>query len=144
MLFIRLFLANTWKNRGLPGLFPHKLPWNVVMDSEMTLRRQYWRGGDWDKTQNGAHVMRRKGCAMQNQGITLSGMLFSWKKKKKKTKKKRKKCLALDPLFFPSLKCICGACSNLQRAAINKAWVDCRTTKDKTKRRRNYNLAYAQ
>ena len=28
MLFIRLFLANTEKkNRGLPGLIPHKLPW---------------------------------------------------------------------------------------------------------------------
>ena len=31
-----------------------------------------WRGGDWDETQNDAHVMRKKGCAMQNQGITLS------------------------------------------------------------------------
>ena len=31
-----------------------------------------WRGGDWDETQNGAHVMRRKGCAMQNKGITLN------------------------------------------------------------------------
>ena len=67
MLFIRLFLANTWeKNRGLPGLFPHKL------DSEITLRMENWRGGDWDKTQNGAHIMLRKGCAMQNQGITLN------------------------------------------------------------------------
>ena len=73
MLFIRLFLANTWKkNRWLPGLFPRKLPWNVVMDSEITLRMENWRGGDWDETQNGAHVMRRKGCAMQNQGIALS------------------------------------------------------------------------
>ena len=32
---------------------------------------EFWRGGDWEETQNGAHVMRRKGCAMQNQGITL-------------------------------------------------------------------------
>ena len=39
------------------------------MDSEITLRIENWRGGDWDETQNGAHVMRRKGCAMQNQGI---------------------------------------------------------------------------
>ena len=31
-----------------------------------------WRGGDCDETQNGAHAMRRKGCAMQNQRITLS------------------------------------------------------------------------
>ena len=30
-----------------------------------------WCGGDWDETQKGAHVMRRKGRAMQNQGITL-------------------------------------------------------------------------
>ena len=41
------------------------------MDSEITRRVENWRGGDWDETQNGAHVMRRKGCAMQNQGITL-------------------------------------------------------------------------
>ena len=72
MLFIRLFLANTFKkNRGLPGLFPHKLPWKVVMDSEITLRMENWRGGDSDETQNDAHIMRRQGCAMQNQGITL-------------------------------------------------------------------------
>ena len=77
MLSIRLFLANTWKkNRGLPGLFPHKLPWNVVMDSEITLRTENWRGGDWDETKNGAHVMRRRGCAMQNKGITLKN--FPW------------------------------------------------------------------
>ena len=38
-----------------------------------------WRGGDWDETQNGAHVMRRKGCAMQNKGITLSHILH-WDK----------------------------------------------------------------
>ena len=31
-----------------------------------------WRGGDWAETQNGAHVMRRKGCAMQNKGITFT------------------------------------------------------------------------
>ena len=42
------------------------------MDSEITLRMENWRGGDWDETQNGAHVMRRKGCAIQNQGITLN------------------------------------------------------------------------
>ena len=72
MLSIRLFLANTWKNRGLPGLFPLKLPWNVVIESEITLRTENWRGGDWDETKNGAHVMRRKGCAMQNKGITLT------------------------------------------------------------------------
>ena len=72
MLLTRLFLANTWKkNWGLPDLFPHKLPWNVVIDSEITLGMENWRGGDWDETQNGAHVMRRKGCAMQNKGITL-------------------------------------------------------------------------
>ena len=41
------------------------------MDSEITLRMENWRGGDRDETQNGAHVMRRKGCAMQNKGITL-------------------------------------------------------------------------
>ena len=52
-------------------MFLHKLPRNVVMDSEITLRMENWRGGDWDETQNGAHVMRRKGCAMQNKGITL-------------------------------------------------------------------------
>ena len=52
-------------------MFPHKLPRNVVMDSEITLRMENWRGGDWDETQNGAHVMRRKGCAMQNKGIAL-------------------------------------------------------------------------
>ena len=40
------------------------------MDSEITLRIENG-GGDWDETQNGAHVMRRKGCAMQNQGITI-------------------------------------------------------------------------
>ena len=73
MLFIRLFLASTWeKNRGLPGLFPQKLSWNLIMDSEITLRMENWRGGDWDETQNGAHIMLRKGCAMQNQGITLN------------------------------------------------------------------------
>ena len=72
ILFIRLFLANTWKkNRGLPALFPHKLPWNVVLNSEITLRMENWRGGDWDETQNGAHVIRRKGCVLQNQGNTL-------------------------------------------------------------------------
>jgi len=32
-----------------------------------------WRGRDWDETQNGAHVTLRKGCAMQNKGITLTG-----------------------------------------------------------------------
>ena len=52
-------------------MFPHKLPRNVFMDSEITLRIENWRGGDWDEKQNGAHVMRRKGCAMQNKGITL-------------------------------------------------------------------------
>ena len=37
MLFIRLFLANTWeKNRGSPCLFPHKLLWKV----DMVLRSQ--------------------------------------------------------------------------------------------------------
>ena len=35
-----------------------------------------WRGWDWDETQNDAHIMRRQGCAMQNQGITLSAMLI--------------------------------------------------------------------
>ena len=44
----------------------------MVIDSEITLRMENWRGGDWDETQNGAHVMRRKGCAMQNKGITLN------------------------------------------------------------------------
>ena len=39
------------------------------MDSEISLRMENWRGRDWDEKQNGAHVMRRKGCAMQNQGI---------------------------------------------------------------------------
>ena len=43
----------------------------MVIDSEITLRMENWRGGDWDETQNGAHVMRRKGYAMENQGITL-------------------------------------------------------------------------
>ena len=43
----------------------------MVIDSEITLRMENWRGGDWDETQNGAHVMRRKGRAMQNKGITL-------------------------------------------------------------------------
>ena len=42
------------------------------MDLEITLRMDNWRGGDWDETQNGAHVMRRRGCAMQNKGITLN------------------------------------------------------------------------
>ena len=42
------------------------------MDSEITLRMDNWRGGDWDETLNGAHVMRRRGCAMQNKGITLN------------------------------------------------------------------------
>jgi len=33
MLFIRLFLGNTWKkNRGSPCFFPHKLAWNVDKD----------------------------------------------------------------------------------------------------------------
>ena len=41
------------------------------MDSEITLRMENWRGGDSDETQNDAHIMRRQGCAMQNQGITL-------------------------------------------------------------------------
>ena len=41
----------------------------MVIDSEITLRMENWRGGDWAETQNGAHVMRRKGCAMQNKGI---------------------------------------------------------------------------
>ena len=41
------------------------------MDSEINLMTENWRSGDWDETQNGAHIMRRKGCAMQNQGITL-------------------------------------------------------------------------
>ena len=41
------------------------------MDSEITLRMENWRDGDWDETQNGAHVMRRKGCAMQNKGTIL-------------------------------------------------------------------------
>ena len=37
MLFIRLFLANTWeKNRGSPCLFPQKLLWKV----DMVLRSQ--------------------------------------------------------------------------------------------------------
>ena len=40
----------------------------MVLDSEITLRKENWHGGDWDETQYGAHVMRRKGCAMQNQG----------------------------------------------------------------------------
>ena len=71
MLFIRMFLANIWKNRGLPGLFRHK------RGPEITLRRENWRGEAWDETQNGTHVMGRKGCAMQNQGITLNGMLIS-------------------------------------------------------------------
>ena len=42
------------------------------MDSEITLTMENWRDGDCDETQNGGHVMRRKGCAMQNQGITLT------------------------------------------------------------------------
>ena len=42
------------------------------MDTEITRRMKNWCGGDWDETQMGAHVMRRKGCAMQNQGITLT------------------------------------------------------------------------
>ena len=46
------------------------------MDSEVTLRMENWRGWDWDETQNGAHVMRRKGCTMQNQGITLVITVF--------------------------------------------------------------------
>ena len=45
------------------------------MDSEITLKMENWRVGDWDETQNSAHVMRRKGCAMQNQGITFSETL---------------------------------------------------------------------
>ena len=82
MLFIRVVLANTWKKKsGLPVLFPHKLQWNVVMDSEITLRMENWRGWDLDETQNGAHVMRRKGCAMQNQGIALNMQIFKqWPK----------------------------------------------------------------
>ena len=31
-----------------------------------------WCEGDWDETKNDAHVMRRKGCALQNQGVTLN------------------------------------------------------------------------
>ena len=45
------------------------------MDSEITLRMENWRGWDWDETQNDAHIMRRQGCAMQNQGITLTDFL---------------------------------------------------------------------
>ena len=45
------------------------------MDSEITLRMENWQGGDWDETQNATHIMRRQGCAMQNQGITLSHSL---------------------------------------------------------------------
>ena len=37
-----------------------------------------WRVGDWDETQNGAHVVRRKGCAMKNQGITWLISLHLW------------------------------------------------------------------
>ena len=44
------------------------------MDSEITLRMENWRGGDWHETQTGAHVMRRKSCAMQIQGITLTAV----------------------------------------------------------------------
>ena len=51
---------------------------NVVMDSEITLRMENWRGGDWDETQNDAHVMRRKGCAIQNHGITLNDIIFGF------------------------------------------------------------------
>ena len=47
----------------------------LVIDSEITLRMENWRDGDWDKTQIGAHVMRRKGCAMHNRGITLRGFI---------------------------------------------------------------------
>ena len=47
------------------------------MDSKIALRMENWRGGDWDETQNGAHVMRRKGCAIQNQGITLNSLIGS-------------------------------------------------------------------
>ena len=28
------------------------------MDSEITLKMENWRGGDWDETQNGAHRVR--------------------------------------------------------------------------------------
>ena len=48
-------------------------------DSEITLRMENWHGGDWDETQNGPHVMRRKGCTMQNKGITLIDNIFSKK-----------------------------------------------------------------
>ena len=41
-------------------MFPHKLRLNVVMDIEITLRMENWCVGDWDETQNGAHVVRRK------------------------------------------------------------------------------------
>ena len=45
------------------------------MDSEITLRMDNWRGGD--ETQNGAHVMRRRGCAMQKKGIKKKSGQFS-------------------------------------------------------------------
>ena len=72
MLVIRLFLANTWKKKsGVTGLVSSQTAEKCghgfgdhSQDGELAR-------GDWDETQNGAHVMRRKGCAMQNMGITL-------------------------------------------------------------------------
>ena len=72
MLFIRPFLANTWKKSGVTGLVSSQTAVKCGHGFKITLSMENWRGGDWDETQNGAHVMRRKGCAMQKQGITLN------------------------------------------------------------------------
>ena len=57
MLFLRLFLANTWeKNRGSPYLFPHKLLWKVVWINNLL-------GGDWGEILNNAHRVPSCSCS---------------------------------------------------------------------------------
>ena len=77
-----------------------------------------WRGGDRDETQNGAHVMRRKGCAMQNKGITLIENIYETLKngytKVNAARVNRRTAISLllqkqkDLVFVSIIKEICG------------------------------------
>ena len=74
------------------------------MDSEITLRRENWRGGDWDETHNGAHVFTEK-VTQCKPGNHLKWYVNQLKEEEEEEEeKKRKKCLALEPLvaFFSS------------------------------------------
>ena len=65
MLFIRLFLGNTWKNKkAVTGLVSPQTTVKCGHGFGDHSQDGDWRGGDWDETPNGPHVMRREGCAM--------------------------------------------------------------------------------